>query len=337
MSNKLNKKRNFADDIVITGDTYAGIQALPYVTAAVKSPDTVAKNYIRTIDGLTKSAVVNNVGTTASGGTGIIQPGGTGAACSFNAGDNLETTEQVLTLIDLKVQEQICRATVFPTWMGQGMDRNGDLPNSFSDFLLSTVAGAAGQMLENSIWLGKFDQTNNSVGFVSNDGVFDQTGLDASACKDFAQVETLGAETGAGTLTFFEDVFKKTAETVPGIMSKPGFGFYVGNQIYSLYLSGLAQAGGNGMGNMVTNQAINMPTYLGYPVYLCPGMPSKCIVATYKDNLIFGSNLATDYTEAQLIPTYQYDGSDNVRIGMKFAVGVQVGVATDGVVGKNLV
>ena len=158
MSNKLNKKRNFADDIVITGDTYAGIQALPYVTAAVKSPDTVAKNYIRTIDGLTKSAVVNNVGTTASGGTGIIQPGGTGAACSFNAGDNLETTEQVLTLIDLKVQEQICRATVFPTWMGQGMDRNGDLPNSFSDFLLSTVAGAAGQMLENSIWLGKFDQ-----------------------------------------------------------------------------------------------------------------------------------------------------------------------------------
>ena len=337
MSKKLNKQRNFADDIVVTGDTYAGVLALPYVTAAVKSPDTVARGYVRTIDGLTKSAVISNLSTAAAGGTGIVQPGGTGAPCSFNAGDNLETTQQVLTLNDLKVQEQICRATIFPTWMGQGMDRNGDLPNTFSDFLLSSVAGAAAQHVENAIWLGKFDGTNNSLGFVSNDGAFDQAGLDASACKDFAQVETAGAETGAGTLTFFEDVYKHVADNVPAIMSKPGFGFFVGSQIYSLYIAGLAQAGGQGMGNMVTNQNFDAPTYLGYPIYLCPGMPSKCIVATYKDNLVFGTNLATDYTEASIIPVYQYDGSDNVRIGMKFSCGVQVAVATDGVVGKNLV
>ena len=54
---------------------------------------------------------------------------------------------------------------------------------------------------------------------------------------------------------------------------------------------------------------------------------------TYRDNLVFGTNLATDYTEARVIPTYQYDGSDNVRIVMNFAVGVQVAVKTDGVVG----
>jgi hypothetical protein len=38
---------------------------------------------------------------------------------------------------------------------------------------------------------------------------------------------------------------------------------------------------------------------------------------------------------AQLIPTYQFDGSDNVRVSMRFACGVQTGVATDGVVGFN--
>ena len=37
----LSKKRNF--DIEVIADTYAGKLALPYVAAAVKSPDTVAK------------------------------------------------------------------------------------------------------------------------------------------------------------------------------------------------------------------------------------------------------------------------------------------------------
>ena len=133
---KLNKKRNFADDIVITGDTYAGIHAMPYVTAAVKTPVTIEKGFVRQIDGLTKSAVINNIASEAP-----IKAAG----CDFASNDSVSTTEQILTLTDLKVNEQICRGTVFPTWMGQGMNRNGDLPQSFSDFILSTVAGKAGE------------------------------------------------------------------------------------------------------------------------------------------------------------------------------------------------
>ena len=38
-------------------------------------------------------------------------------------------------------------------------------------------------------------------------------------------------------------------------------------------------------------------------------------------------------TEAILIPTYQYDGSDNIRVVMNFGLGVQSGIGTDGVVG----
>lgn len=335
MSKKLNKKRDFANDIVITGDTYAGIHAMPYVTAAVKSPDTVAKGYVRTIDGITKSAVINNI---ASSAPIVAGPGGVSGAgaCSFSAGDNITTTEQVLTLTDLKVNEQICRGTVFPTWMGQGMNRNGELPQSFSDFVLSTVAGAAGQQIENGIWLADAGGTFGT-GLLSDDGVFDATGFAASQMQSFHTVESVAPVTGAGALTFFEEVYSKVASNVPGIMNKPGFGFYVGNQVYALYLSGLATAGGNGQGAMVTNQAFSGPTFLGYPVYLCPGMPEKCIVATYKDNIVYGSNNATDFTEVRLIPTYEFDGSDNIRIVMQFALGVQVAVAGDGVVGYDFV
>ena len=325
MSKKLNKQRNFADDIVITDDTYAGQLALPYVTAAVKSPDTIAKGYVRQIDGLNKSAVINNLVSTAP----IVTAG-----CNFDANDTLSITEQILTLSDMKVNEQICRGTILPTWIGQGMDRNGDLPQSFSDFVISTVAGSAGQQLENMLWLGDAG-TAFGTGFLSNDGVFDATGFAASQLKDFHDVESVAPVTGAGALTFFGEVYDEVADKVPGIMTKPGFGFYVGNQVYALYLQGLATAGGSGQGNFVTNQSFNGPTFLGYPVYLCPGMPEKCIVATYKDNLVYGSNLATDYTEVRMIPTYQYDGSDNIRIVMNFAVGVQVAVKTDGVVGYD--
>ena len=81
----------------------------------------------------------------------------------------------------------------------------------------------------------------------------------------------------------------------------------------------------------------NNITYMGYPVFVCPGMFNKTIVATYKSNMVFGTNLATDWTEAKIIPTYQYDGSDNVRVTMNFALGVQTAVAGDGVVGYDLV
>ncbi len=60
MANKiqLSKKREF--DITITGDTYAGIHAMPYVTAALRSPDTVAKGYVRILDGLTHDNLTVN-------------------------------------------------------------------------------------------------------------------------------------------------------------------------------------------------------------------------------------------------------------------------------------
>ena len=107
---KLANNKRYEFDITVNSDTYAGVHSLPYVTAALRSPDTVAKGYVRTIDGLTKSAVINNIASTNP----IVA-----AACSFSSGNDTSTSEQVLTLTDLKVNEEICRGTIFPTWIGQ--------------------------------------------------------------------------------------------------------------------------------------------------------------------------------------------------------------------------
>ena len=328
MANKLielNKQYNF-DIAVNPATTYAGEQALPYVTAAVKSNDTVAKGYVRTMDGLTSKAVISSLVTTDP----IV-----GAACGFSDAGTTTLGERVLTVTDLKVNREVCRKTIFPTWVGKNMTQNGDLPNSFSDFLLEVVAGQAAAQIENGIWVGDASGIFGA-GFVSNDGVFDQTGLNASATADFTQVtmNTGSATTSANIDDALASVYASVTGSHPGLEYKEGFGFYMNNKMFSFYSQFLAgTASGQGINMLGLTLNPEGLSYLGHPIYRCPGMPDDCIVATYKDNLVFGTNLGTDLTEAQIIPTYQYDGSDNVRVVMNFGIGVQSGIGTDGVVG----
>ena len=325
-NNNYNLSKEYQFDITVTDNTYAGKLALPYVTAAVKSPDTVAKGYVRQIDGLNSKAVISNLG---------INDPIVAAACSFSSGNDTSLTEQVLTLTDLKVNEEICRGTVFPTWIGENMDRNGNLPGTFEDFLLASVAGKAGAQLENGLWVADAGSIFGA-GFLSNDGVFDQSGLNASACAAFTQspLNSGAATTNANIDDALAPVFNAVVGSHPGLLDKAGFGFYMNNKMYGFYGQFLTASGsGQGINMRGSDQGIDGLTYLGYPIYRCPGMPDDAIVATYKENMVFGTNLATDWTEARVIPTYQYDGSDNVRIVMNFAIGVQTGVKTDGVVG----
>ena len=326
MGNKiqLSKRREF--DITITDNTYAGELSLPYVTAALRSPDTIAKGYVRTIDGLNAKAVINNLACSNP----IVA-----AACSFSSGDDTSLTEQVLTLTDLKVNEEICRGTIFPTWIGQGMDRNGNLPQEFGDFLLQVVAGKAAAQLEIGIWQGA---APFGVGFLSNDGAQDEAGADASALKDFSEVDFADALAATDILTDMASVYDAVASNVSGILTKPGAGFYMNNATYGFYIQALASAGSNQ--GQVSGAGFNLDgenmTYFGFPVYRCPGIFNDVIVFTYPENLVVGSNSNSGFQEVRLIPKYEYDGSDNIAIVMQFAMGVQTAVASDGVYGSTV-
>jgi len=337
MANKYNLSKEYQFDIDVSADTYAGKLAMPYVTAAVKSPDTVAKGFVRQIDGLNKSAIIS--------GLSLDDPIAA-ASCDFTTGDapaNLALTEQVLTLNDMKVNQQVCRSTIFPTWVGENMDRNGNLPSTFADFLLATVAAKAGAQLENLLWLADAGALWG-VGFLSNDGVYDETGVDASACKDFVEAG-ITAITSGNAAAQFGAVYDAAiagdgvAAGVPGILTKPDIAFYCNIKTYGLYIQQLAGsatfANHQGINMKGTDQAIVNATYLGIPIYVCPGMPDDCIVLTPRENMVFGTNLATDWTEARIIPHYEFSGGDDVRVVMNFACGVQTAVATDGVVGAT--
>jgi hypothetical protein len=317
------KSKKYDFDITVTDNTYAGELALPYVTAAVTGAETITNNRCRLIEGVVHKAVISNLGL-----TDVIQA----ADCAGTDGANTSLTEQIVTLNDLMVKETICRKTIFPTFIAaQGrMRRDGQIPPAFAEFLLSSVAAKAGQNLETLLWAGDAaDPGIWGLGLLSNDGVIDELGIDASAMGSFAQVTTAATFTAANILGEMDKVFAGVAAT-PGIMLKPGAGFYIGYEAYAFFQQ--AQAAQNtGAGY---NQDLSGASYLGYPVYPTAGIGTADAIAfTYPENIVVGTNAYTGNEAAALIPVYQYDGSDNVKATMNFAVGVNVAVPTDGVVG----
>ena len=136
MNLSLNKKYNF--DIDASVNTYAGELALPYVTAALLGAETIAKGRCRFLEGIVGKTVISGLATTDP----IVA-----ARCDFNGGSNVALTEQILNPSDLAVMEEVCRGTMYPTWIAANgrMERNGDLPVAWGDFLLGAVTIVTGK------------------------------------------------------------------------------------------------------------------------------------------------------------------------------------------------
>lgn len=322
------RHRAFANPAVTPTTTYAGEGADFYVAPAIHGADTVANNWVTQLDGIQNKAVVSG----AYVADDVIQAAG----CDFADGNSVTVDERVLTLTDLKVNETLCRGSILPTWQGmtgarQSMDWSND---SFRNFVFATVAAKVAESVENNIWVG-----GKTTGFLSNDGVFDATGW-ASGRLQGATEQPITAITNANAIAQFNLVYTKMAETTPAILSKPDVAFYVSPKTYALYCQQLAGLGsavsgttGQGINNQATAQGFVGIGFMGIPVHVSGGIPDNCIVMAQEANLFVGSNLRTDYTNAAIIPAYQYDGSDNIKVVMQFGLGTQAGRLTEVVVG----
>ena len=333
MSNRAMRRRKFANDgpTVSPTTTYAGESALPYVAPALKMADTLQKGFVRQIDGIQNKAVISSLSS-----TGVIQA----ANCAWNDADSLTLGERVLELTDLAVMEALCRKTLLPTWVGAGGARQTMSAGNpeFQAFAVATIAGYAAQGVENGIWLG--GMVSGQKGFLGNTGSLTQASYNASilggagvnevavTAAGFA-ADVLNSSTGA-----FAKAYNEAVTDCPAILNRTDVAFYVGTAVAGSYMQALATSGSQqGVNLQSTNQAFDTLQYLGVPIHVCPGMPAQAIVLTYEENLVVGSNLATDFTEAQVIDAWQYDGSDQIKVVMRFGCGVQVGIPGDCVVG----
>ena len=297
--------------------TYAGESAGKYIAAALLSAPTIQKNLITVKPNVKYKEVVKTLST-----NDIVKD----ATCDFDATSTITIAERVLQPAEFQVNLQLCKKDFHSDWnaLEMGYSAFDTLPKSFADFLLSHVAEKVAAKNETNIWTGVTANNGEYNGFAT------LIALDANLPS---------AQEVAGTTVTASNVLTELRKVVDAIPARlygvDGFGIYVAQNVYKAYIQALGGYGSSGLGaNGIGAQGSmwysNQPLFIdGIPIYMVNGLANNTAIATYKDNLWFGTGLLSDHNEVKLIDMADLDGSQNVRVVMRFTAGVQYGFAGD--------
>ena len=297
----------------ITGSTYAGEFAGKYLGAALLSADTLDQGAI---------TILPNVKYKAAMKVGAMSNLIRSADCDFDATTSgLTLTEKVLTPTELQVNLQICKKELHSDWEAaqMGFSAFDELPPLFSDYVIARVAAEVANATETSIWSGSAGE-GNFDGFetlLAADGdVVDVTAATVTSANVIAQ---LGA----------------IVDAIPSaVYGKEDLTLYVSSNIARAYVRALggfvATIGANGVDNKGT-QWYNggQLSFEGINIFVAKGLADNTAVAAQKSNLFFGTGLLDDRNEVKVIDMADIDGSQNVRVVMRFTAGVQYGIGAD--------
>ena len=294
--------------------TYAGEFAGKYVSAALLSGSTLANELITIKPNVKYKEVMKKVATDA-----IVK----NATCDFSATSTLTLTERVLQPEEFQVNLQLCKKDFVSDWeaISMGYSAFHNLPKTFSDFLIAHVGAKVAQKIEQNIWNG----TN------ATEGEFDGFKQTLAADGDVNDVIATDV-TAANVIT----ELGKVADAIPtAVYGADDLTIYVAPNVMRAYvraLGGFALGTGFGAGYKdegqmwYNNQSLSFD---GINVALANGLPTNIMIAAEKSNLFFGTGLISDQNEVKIIDIAETDGSQNVRVVMRFTAGVQHAVGGD--------
>jgi len=305
-----------ADSLSINNSTYAGELALPYINAAILSGDTLAKNYVTLKEGVKYKAVLKKLSNNAS----LVQA----ASCDFSQVGDLQLDESVLTVSDLKTNLELCKAEFARDWEASQTGRgfiNDVVPANFSDFLIGYAAAKVGETIELTIWQGDTAGT-----YTSFDGFEKKLKAGLSGSADQTWVGTLTAATVIANMNAVINALPAA------LIGSPETKLYMNRATAQFYRQAITA-----LGYMQMYQAADSFNlqFNGYDIYVCPGMSTGTIVAAQPSNLFVGVDANSDFAEVRVVDMTLTDASDNVRMAMRYRVGVQIGILADCVIGHN--
>jgi len=299
----------------IVNSSYSGESAGKYISAALLSGNTIANGGLTIRPNVKFKEVVKRLEL-----DGITKNG----SCDFNDTSTLTLTERILEPKELQVNLELCKKDFRSDWeaISMGYSAFDNLPSSFQDYLISYVAAKVAQKNEQNIWAG-----------ADGEGSFDgfSTLLAADTDLPAAQAITGTTVTAANVV----DELGKVVDAIPSALyGRDDLFIYVSQNIFRAYKRALGgfQANGQGaagVGSQGNNQDINILYFDGVKIFMANGLAANTAIATTKDNLQFGTGLLSDHQEVKVLDMSQLDGSQNVRIIMRFTAGVQYGVVED--------
>jgi len=296
---------------------YNGEFAGQYISAALLSASTLENGGLTVKPNIKYQEVIKTIST-----DDIVKD----ASCDFTATSTITLDERTLTPEFQQVNLQLCKKDFQNDWeaISMGFSAHDTLPSSFSDFLISHVAAKVAQRTEQSIWAGD----------TATSGQFN--GLTTLLAAD-ANLPT-GNEI-AGTTVTSSNVVAQLGSIVDAIPStlygSEDLSIYVSQNIARAYVRALggfsvAATSNAGIDNKGTQwYGGGALSFDGVKLFVANGLADNTAVAAEKSNLYFGTGLLADHNEVKVIDMADIDGSQNVRIVMRFTAGVQYGIVCD--------
>jgi hypothetical protein len=293
---------------------YAGAFASKYISAALLSANTLDKGLIEILPNVNYRTTLQKVNT-----NDIVKD----ATCDFDATSTLTLTDRILEVEPFQVNLQLCKKDYYDSWIGgqMGFSAYDSIPASFADFLIAHVAAKTSQKIEQNIWNGTAASAGEFSGFLSL----------MTADSDVIDV-TATTVTAANVIT----ELGKVADAIPSALyGKEDLQIFVPQNVAKAYVRALGGFGTSGLGaNGVDNKGTMWYGqgdlfFDGIKVVMCNGLPSNKMVAAQASNMFFGTGLLNERNEVRVLDMADLDGSDNIRVILRFFAGVQYGIGAD--------
>jgi hypothetical protein len=301
----------------IVSSSYSGEFSGKYIAAALLSADTLDKGNITIMPNVKFKSVIKKAST-----DDIVKD----ATCDFQTGQGtLTLTEKILQPEEFQVNLDICRKTLHQDWEASQMGYSAfdNLPANFSDFVLAHVAAKVADRTEKNIWSGSTLTSGQFDGFATL--LAADTGLPAGQDIVGTAVTAANVVAELGTVV----------DAIPtAVYGSEDLAIYAASNVVRAYTRALGgfQSGGQGAAgyeNKGNNQSLGSLFFDGIPVIPCRGAADDMIIAAEKSNLFFGTGILNDLNEVRVIDMAETDGSQNVRVVMRFTAGVQYAQVSD--------
>ena len=294
--------------------TYAGEFAGKYISAALLSADTIENGGITVKPNVKFKEVMKKIATDA-----IVKD----ASCDFADTSTLTLTERILQPEEFQVNLELCKKDFRSDWeaIQMGYSAFDNLPPAFADFLVGHVAAKVAERMETNIWQGANATAGQFDGFevlwAADSDVLDVTGTTVTAANVITEMG-------------------KVVDAVPSeVYGKEDLYLYVSSNVARAYVRALGGFGASGLGaNGVNNQGTTWfnggdLAFDGVKIFVAPGLSDNTMAAAQKSNLFFGTGLLSDQNEVKVLDMGDLDGSQNVRVIMRFTAGIQYGLGSE--------
>lgn len=294
--------------------TYSGEFAGEYIAAALLSANSLEKGLVTIKPNVKFKEVYKTFATTDLVGD---------AACDFTPVGDVTLADSILQVKELQVNMELCKTPFKSDWeaVQMGYSAFDQLPKTFSDFLIAQVAAQIAEATEINLWAG-------SAGAAGTFGGFNQ--FDAS------MIPVTGVPVDATNVI---DELGKVVDAIPSALyGREDLGIYVPQNIARAYVRalggfGTAGLGANGVDGKGTMWYGNGDLYFdGVRINMANGLNSNKMYAGLKSQFVFGTGLLSDHNLVKILDMQDLDGSENVRVIMRYTAGTLVHNAAQAVV-----